>query len=103
MIEMTSSIRASFKDQEDAYRVKKRTMDMLPEADKHMAELQKLIEMSAQRLVTLSQQWEEHRTPLVAQYRELKSLTDLRNVSLDFTCMFLSVHNIRLLVLISIL
>jgi hypothetical protein len=78
MIEMTSSIRASFKDQEDAYRVKKRTMEMLPEADKHMEDLQKLVETSAERLIKLSQQWETHRAPLVAKYRELKSLTDLR-------------------------
>ncbi|XP_062513614.1 coiled-coil domain-containing protein 22 homolog [Corticium candelabrum] len=78
MQEMTVSIRASFKDEEDAYRVKKQTMDMLPEADKHIAELQKLIDASAKRLVTLSQQWESHRGPLIAKYRELKSLNDLR-------------------------
>lgn len=55
---------------------------MLPEADKHIAELQKLIDSSAQRLVTLSQQWEEHRAPLIVRYRELKSLNELRMVRL---------------------
>jgi len=43
---------------------------------------QELVDSSAQRLVKLANQWEKHRAPLIAQYRELKELVDHKQVSL---------------------
>lgn len=61
-------------DQEEVYKVKKRTMDLLPDAENNIAKLQSVVDSSAQRLVNLAQQWEKHRAPLIDQYRELKQL-----------------------------
>ncbi len=59
-------------EQEDSYRVKKRTMDLLPDAENNIAKLQGVVEASAQRLVSLAKQWEKHRAPLIDEYRTLK-------------------------------
>ncbi|PFX20789.1 Coiled-coil domain-containing protein 22-like [Stylophora pistillata] len=61
-------------DQEEVYKVNKRTMDLLPDAENNIAKLQSVVDSSAQRLVNLAQQWEKHRAPLIDQYRELKQL-----------------------------
>lgn len=61
-------------DKEESYKVKKRTLDLLPDAENNIAKLQSVVDGSAQRLVTLANQWEKHRAPLIEQYRELKDL-----------------------------
>ncbi|XP_038055680.1 coiled-coil domain-containing protein 22 homolog [Patiria miniata] len=62
----------SSEEKNDAYRVKKRTMDLLPDAENNIAKLQGVVESSAQRLVSLAKQWEKHRAPLIDEYRTLK-------------------------------
>eukprot|EP00002_Diphylleia_rotans_P016504 TRINITY_DN3211_c0_g1_i1.p1 TRINITY_DN3211_c0_g1~~TRINITY_DN3211_c0_g1_i1.p1 ORF type:complete len:646 (-),score=173.01 TRINITY_DN3211_c0_g1_i1:274-2211(-) len=52
--------------------IKRKIMDLLPEAQKNLAELRKISSASAQRLFDLAQQWEEHRGPLVERIRTLK-------------------------------
>ncbi|XP_022086437.1 LOW QUALITY PROTEIN: coiled-coil domain-containing protein 22 homolog [Acanthaster planci] len=59
-------------EKEDTYKVKKRTMDLLPDAENNIAKLQGVVESSAQRLVSLAKQWEKHRAPLIEEYRKLK-------------------------------
>eukprot|EP00118_Oscarella_pearsei_P001418 m.7394 g.7394 ORF g.7394 m.7394 type:complete len:622 (+) comp18556_c0_seq1:19-1884(+) len=76
--ELTASAKAANKEQEDAYRVKKLTIDLLPEADKNIEKLQQVVNSTAQRLVTLAEQWESHRVPLIAKYRELKEVNESR-------------------------
>ncbi|XP_035681357.1 coiled-coil domain-containing protein 22 homolog [Branchiostoma floridae] len=61
-------------DKEEAYKVKKRTLDLLPDAENNITKLQGVVDGSSQRLVNLAQQWEKHRVPLIQQYRELKEL-----------------------------
>ena len=60
--------------------MKKKTMEMLPEADKNIEKLQQLVNSTAQRLVALAEKWESHRVPLIAKYRELKELNETRMV-----------------------
>lgn len=43
--------------------------------------LQGIVDSSAQKLVTLANQWEKHRVPLIEQYRELKELNSKMEVS----------------------
>eukprot|EP01112_Ceratiomyxa_fruticulosa_P008695 TRINITY_DN2252_c0_g1_i1.p1 TRINITY_DN2252_c0_g1~~TRINITY_DN2252_c0_g1_i1.p1 ORF type:complete len:627 (-),score=155.13 TRINITY_DN2252_c0_g1_i1:559-2439(-) len=57
---------------EKEYRIKKRTFDLLPEADKNIAELQSISATSSLRLIELAQEWEKHRVPLLEQIRQLK-------------------------------
>ncbi|XP_065058861.1 coiled-coil domain-containing protein 22 homolog [Rhopilema esculentum] len=64
------------KDLEDSYRVKKRTIDLLPDAENNIVKLEQLVENSTQRLLNLASQWETHRAPLIVQYRELKAANE---------------------------
>eukprot|EP01106_Pelomyxa_sp_JSP_P018891 TRINITY_DN9072_c0_g1_i1.p1 TRINITY_DN9072_c0_g1~~TRINITY_DN9072_c0_g1_i1.p1 ORF type:complete len:343 (-),score=95.87 TRINITY_DN9072_c0_g1_i1:278-1306(-) len=53
--------------------LKKRTFDLLPEAEANILQLQKLVDKASDRLVELATEWEKHRMPLIA---ELRKLTD---------------------------
>lgn len=64
----------SSRDLEDAYLVKKRTLDLLPDAANNLAELQRLVAASSTRLAELAAEWESHRAPLVARLRRAKQL-----------------------------
>lgn len=58
---------------EKGFKVKKRTIDLLPNAQENMQKLQEMADGAAQKLVDLAQQWEEHRGPLLAKYRKQKA------------------------------
>ncbi|KAM7444037.1 Coiled-coil domain-containing protein 22 [Porites harrisoni] len=72
--EQISNKKSKNVEQEEIYKVKKRTIDLLPDAENNIDKLQSVVDASAQRLVSLAQQWEKHRAPLIEQYRELKQL-----------------------------
>ncbi|XP_069741057.1 coiled-coil domain-containing protein 22 isoform X2 [Narcine bancroftii] len=63
---------------EELMGVKRRTVELLPDAETNLGKLQAVIEGSAQRIVRLAQQWEKHRAPLVAEFRRLKEVTAKR-------------------------
>lgn len=46
-----------------------------------------MIDTSAERLVTLANQWEKHRVPLIEQFRDFKEHNAGRVVSIYF-CIF---------------
>ncbi|XP_061430529.1 coiled-coil domain-containing protein 22-like [Lethenteron reissneri] len=58
----------------ESFRVRKATLDLLPDAHNNAAKLQAVVESSAKRVLALTAQWESHRSPLVQQLRELKEL-----------------------------
>lgn len=62
----------------ERYRVKKCTLSLLPEAETNIEKLQGLIDSSSQRLISLANQWEQHRVPLIEEYRELRELSSRR-------------------------
>ncbi|KAK7789358.1 hypothetical protein R5R35_010313 [Gryllus longicercus] len=62
----------ALKELEERYAVKKRTYDLLPDAEANLSKLQSMVESSAQKLVSLAAQWEKHRAPLLEQYRGAK-------------------------------
>ncbi|KAF4518753.1 hypothetical protein B566_EDAN006157 [Ephemera danica] len=64
--------------QEEKFAVQKKTSELLPEAEVNVGKLQALVEASTQRLVDLANQWERHRAPLVAKYRELREKNSQR-------------------------
>ncbi|KAH3758243.1 coiled-coil domain-containing protein 22 [Pelomyxa schiedti] len=61
---------------EKEYRLKKRTYDLLPEADTKIEQLHKIIDTTKDHLLELATEWEKHRTPLIA---ELRKLTDMQH------------------------
>ncbi|XP_077984420.1 coiled-coil domain-containing protein 22 homolog [Glandiceps talaboti] len=68
----------SIVEKEDSYKVKKRTLDLLPDAENNIAKLQSVVDASNQRLMSLANQWEKHKAPLIEQIEELKQLNDGR-------------------------
>ncbi|KAJ1530454.1 hypothetical protein ONE63_005357 [Megalurothrips usitatus] len=54
--------------------VRKKVLDLLPDADTNVAKLQAVIEASTKKLINLATQWEEHRAPLLQQYRNARQL-----------------------------
>ncbi|CAG2217605.1 CCDC22 [Mytilus edulis] len=68
----SKKLTASMKQMED--QIQETTLDLLPDAENNITKIQSVVDSSAQRLVTLANQWEKHRAPLIEQYRELKDL-----------------------------
>ena len=73
LLEMTATQEARNKELEDAYRVKKKTIDLLPNAEENIVTLEGVVDASSERLVKLATKWEEHRGPLIGEYRHLKA------------------------------
>ncbi|XP_074057524.1 coiled-coil domain-containing protein 22 isoform X1 [Macrotis lagotis] len=67
-------------EREQARRLKRRAVDLLPDAPSNLAKLQVVVEASAQRVIHLAGQWERHRLPLLAEYRALKKQRDQRQL-----------------------
>ncbi|XP_011471286.1 coiled-coil domain-containing protein 22 [Oryzias latipes] len=61
-------------EKEEKLQVKKKTIDLLPEADNNVIQLQSLVEASAKRVVNLASQWEKRRAPLIDEHRRLKEI-----------------------------
>ena len=63
---------------EAAYLVKKRTLDLLPEAQRNETELKGLVEGSSRRLIDIAAEWEEKRQTLLARLRRQQALLQER-------------------------
>ncbi|XP_013880200.1 coiled-coil domain-containing protein 22 isoform X2 [Austrofundulus limnaeus] len=61
-------------EEEEKMQVKKKTADLLPDAENNLLKLQSLVEGGAKRVVNLASQWEKHRAPLIEEYRRLKEI-----------------------------
>ncbi|XP_069544286.1 coiled-coil domain-containing protein 22 [Brachyistius frenatus] len=61
-------------EKDEKMQVKKKTIDLLPDADSNLLKLQALVEASAKRVVHLAAQWEKHRAPLIDEHRRLKEI-----------------------------
>ncbi|XP_076596536.1 coiled-coil domain-containing protein 22 [Chaetodon auriga] len=61
-------------EKEERMQVKKKTINLLPDADDNLLKLQVLVEASAKRVVNLASQWEKHRAPLIDEHRRLKEI-----------------------------
>uniref|UniRef100_A0A7N6C0Z7 Coiled-coil domain-containing protein 22 n=1 Tax=Anabas testudineus TaxID=64144 RepID=A0A7N6C0Z7_ANATE len=61
-------------DEDEKMQVKKKTIDLLPDADNNLLKLQDQVEASAKRVVNLASQWEKHRAPLIDEHRRLKEI-----------------------------
>mmetsp|Transcript_23693 Transcript_23693/g.46665 ORF Transcript_23693/g.46665 Transcript_23693/m.46665 type:complete len:635 (-) Transcript_23693:401-2305(-) len=61
-------------EMEKAFKVKKQTLDLLPNAAENLKKLSDIAQASAERLVQLAGEWESKRVPLVTKYRRKKQL-----------------------------
>ncbi|XP_056665050.1 coiled-coil domain-containing protein 22 isoform X2 [Monodelphis domestica] len=67
-------------ERDQTRQLKRRAVDLLPDAPGNLAKLQVVVEASAQRVIHLAGQWERHRVPLMAEYRVLKMRRDQREL-----------------------
>jgi len=63
---------AKTRELEAAYKIKKRTYDLLDDPDKNIANLRAGIDESSRRMIELATQWEAKRVPLIEAYRSLR-------------------------------
>ncbi|NP_001083358.1 coiled-coil domain-containing protein 22 [Xenopus laevis] len=61
----------SCEEKANVVRVKKRAVELLPDADNNLDKLQTLVDASAQRMANLIGQWESHQARLSDEYMEL--------------------------------
>uniref|UniRef100_A0A665U2V8 Coiled-coil domain-containing protein 22 n=1 Tax=Echeneis naucrates TaxID=173247 RepID=A0A665U2V8_ECHNA len=66
-------------EKEEKMQVKKKTVDLLPDADNNLLKLQ-VVEAGANRMVNLASQWEKHRAPLISEHRRLKEICSNRDL-----------------------
>ena len=81
LAEVTQAQEDKNKELEDEYRIKKKAMELLPEADENIVKLEALVGTSSDRLVKLARKWDEHRQPLIDEYRDLKEAHTTQLVS----------------------
>ncbi|XP_078088249.1 coiled-coil domain-containing protein 22 [Mustelus asterias] len=67
-------------EKEELIKVKRRTLELLPDAGNNLVKLQGVIESSAQRIVNLANQWEKRRVPLIEEHRRLRERIDNREL-----------------------
>lgn len=76
--ELIKNEQSTIDEIKERYRVKKCTLSLLPDAETNIEKLQGLIDTSSQRLISLANQWEQHRVPLIEEYRQLRELSSRR-------------------------
>lgn len=71
-------LRAQARDEDEAraplereYKIKKKTFDLLPDADNNIAKLRAIADESGEALLALAAEWEARRVPLIERYRAL--------------------------------
>ncbi|RXN23186.1 coiled-coil domain-containing 22 [Labeo rohita] len=68
-------------EKENSIKMKRQTIDLLPDAENNLLKLQSLVEASSKRVVHLASQWEKHRVPLIDEHRRLKELCSNRELT----------------------
>jgi len=70
--EKTNQLEKSNGEEEEKYKVRKKVLDFLPEADENIAKLKGVVDASAKRLVAVAGKWEEKRVELLTEIRGLR-------------------------------
>lgn len=55
---------------EEQKKIKARTYELLEDGPENIKKLESLIEGSTNKLISLANQWEKHRVPLIMKYRQ---------------------------------
>lgn len=76
------------------YKIKKKTYDLLPNAEKNIVQLKEISIQSAKHLLELAAEWEKHRIPKIEEYRKLKDALANLEVFNFFFCFFQEIATI---------
>ncbi|XP_063064848.1 coiled-coil domain-containing protein 22 isoform X2 [Engraulis encrasicolus] len=83
MSEELKDMEKSNTENEELVRVKKQTMDLLPDGENNLEKLQNLVDTSVKRLDHLKAQWEKHKGPLLEEQQRLKELCSNQEAESD--------------------
>jgi len=73
-----TELNAKLAELENIYRIKKRVLDLLPNAQENIGKLQDLADSNASKLLSLNEEWERVRGELVEEYRTKKEALQAR-------------------------
>lgn len=68
---------------EEQKKVKARTYDLLEDGPENIKKLESLIEASTNKLISLANQWEKHRVPLIMKYRQEREKHSTKAVNIE--------------------
>lgn len=73
-LSMTQShLHKKIEENKSMCKLKKQTIELLPNAEENVTKLEQMVTVSLQRLENLNLQWDKHKTPLIEKYDKLVS------------------------------
>lgn len=66
---------------EEQKKIKARTYELLQDGPENIKKLESIIEASTNKLISLANQWEKHRVPLIMKYRQEREKHSTKAVS----------------------
>lgn len=78
---------------EEQKKIKARIYDLLQDGEENIKKLEAAIEISTNKLINLSNQWEKHRVPLIEKYRQEREKHSTKAVSIAI----LAEHDINIM------
>lgn len=70
---------------EEQKKIKARTYELLQDDPENIKKLESVIEASMNKLISLANQWEKHRVPLIMKYRQEREKHSTKAVSIIYT------------------
>lgn len=67
---------------EEQKKIKARTYELLQDGPENIKKLESVIEASTNKLISLANQWEKHRVPLIMKYRQEREKYSTKAVSI---------------------
>lgn len=67
---------------EEQKKIKARTYELLQDGPENIKKLESVIETSTNKLISLANQWEKHRVPLIMKYRQEREKHSTKAVSI---------------------
>lgn len=67
---------------EEQKKIKARTYELLQDGPENIKKLESIIEASTNKLISLANQWEKHRVPLIMKYRQEREKHSTKAVSI---------------------
>lgn len=73
LLETQTGLQKKIEDNKSMCKLKKQTIELLPNVEENVSKLEQMVNVSLQRLDNLNLQWEKHKTPLMTEYENLMS------------------------------
>lgn len=95
--ELTSTERKGLSEIKTEHKIKERTHILLENPDVNITKMESMILVAREKFQKLTEQWENHKTPLLEQLERAKEKNSKKNVYLKPLFLFISINFIYLL------